>query len=84
MMFWFGHRRRLKQLEERTKHLEMQVQILTLGIQNMQTALTAAAQNQEIVAKDVREIQNIINTFLQQAEAAALLYGLDPDDGYEH
>lgn len=83
-MFWFGHRRRLKQLEERTKHLEMQVQILTLGIQNMQTALTAAAQNQEIVAKDVREIQNIINTFLQQAEAAALLYGLDPDDGYEH
>ncbi len=83
-MFWFGQRSRIKRLEEKTRHLETQVQILTMGIQNMQTALTAAALNQENIAKEVREIQNIINTFLQQAEAAAILYGLDPDDGYEH
>ena len=83
-MFWFGHRQRLKELEEKTRHLEAQVSILTLALQNIQTAMTAAAHNQENIAKDVREIQNIINTFLQQAEAAAILYGLDPDDGYEH
>lgn len=83
-MFWIGHRRRLKELEERTKQLESQVAMMMLGVQNIQTALTAAAQNQQTVAKDVREIQNIINTFLQQAEAAAILYGFDPDDGYEH
>ena len=83
-MFWIGHRRRLKELEERTKQLESQVAMMMLGVQNIQTALTAAAQNQQMVAKDVREIQNIINTFLQQAEAAAILYGFDPDDGYEH
>ena len=57
---------------------------IDIGSQNIQTAMTAAAHNQENIAKDVREIQNIINTFLQQAEAAALLYGYDPDDGYEH
>ncbi len=83
-MFWFGHRRRIKQLEEKTKHLESQISILTLALQNIQTAMTATARNQEGIAKDVRDIQNIINTFLQQAEAAAILYGLDPDDGYEH
>ena len=83
-MFWIGHRRRLKQLEETTKQLEAQVSLLTLALQNIQSALQAASMNQEGVAKDVREIQNIINTFLQQAEAAAILYGLDPDDGYEH
>ena len=83
-MFWIGHRRRIKELEERTKHLETQVSILTLGLQNIQIALTATAQSQGTVANDVKEIQNIINTFLQQAEAAAILYGFDPDDGYEH
>ena len=83
-MFWFGHNRRLRELEEKTRQLEAQISILTLGLQNIQTALSAAAHNQQTVAKDVHEIQNIINTFLQQAEAAAILYGFDPDDGYEH
>ncbi len=83
-MFWFGHRRRLRELEKKVQQLEQQNTILSLALQNIQSALTASALNQEGVAKDVREIQNVINTFLQQAEAAALLYGFDPGDGYEH
>ena len=83
-MFWFGHRRRLRDLEKKDQQLEQQNTILSLALQNIQSALTAAALNQEGVAKDVQEIQNVINTFLQQAEAAALLYGYDPGDGYEH
>ena len=83
-MFWFGHRRRLRELEKKVQQLEQQNTILSLALQNIQSALTASALSQEGVAKDVREIQNVINTFLQQAEAAALLYGFDPGDGYEH
>ena len=83
-MFLFGTSKRLKTLEEKTNFLEKQNSILSLALQNVQAALAAAAQNQMTVAKDVRDIQNMINTFLQQAEAAAILYGLDPDDGYEH
>lgn len=83
-MFLFGTSKRLKALEEKTNFLEQQNSILSLALQNVQAALTAAAQNQVTVAKDVRDIQALINTFLQQAEAAAILYGLDPDDGYEH
>jgi len=83
-MFLFGTSRRLKALEERVNFLEKQNSVLSLALQNIQAALTAASQNQAGVAKDVHEIQNLINTFLQQAEAAAILYGLDPDDGYEH
>ena len=83
-MFWFGHGRRLRALEKKVEQLEQQKTILSLALQNIQSALSVAALNQEGVAKDVQEIQNVINTFLQQAEAAALLYGYDPGDGYEH
>ncbi len=83
-MFLFGTSRRLKALEEKVNFLEKQNSLQSLALQNIQAALTAAAQNQTTVTKEVRDIQNLINTFLQQAEAAAILYGLDPDDGYEH
>lgn len=83
-MFWFGHRRRLKKLEEKVSHLEKQNSILSLALQNIQSALTATAQNQANVAKEVGDIQNIVSVFLQQAEAAAVLYNFDPGDGYDH
>jgi len=83
-MFWFGHRRRLRDLEDRVRQLEKQNSILSLALQNIQSALTAAAQNQTSVAKDVRDIQNIVSVFLQQAEAADVRYGFDPGDGYDH
>jgi len=83
-MFWFTNSKRLRKLEKKVEHLERQNSILSLALQNIQAALTAAAQSQELVSKDVREIQSLINNFLYQAEAAAILQGFDPDDGYEH
>ena len=83
-MFWFTHAKRIAALEKRTELLEQQNKILTLALQNIQAGLTAAALTQEGVAKDVREIQDLINTFLHQAESAAILYNFDPDGGYEH
>lgn len=83
-MFWFGHNRRLRALEKRVEQLERQNSLLQLSMQNIHAALSAATITQDAVAKDVREIQNLINTFLQQAEAAAMLHGFDPGDGYEH
>jgi len=83
-MFWFTHSKRIEALERRSEVLEQQNKILSLALQNIQSALTASALSQEGVAKDVREIQELISNFLHQAESAAILYGFDPDDGYEH
>jgi len=83
-MGWFGSGRQLKKLEDRVHGLELQNKLLVISLQTIQTSLLNAAQQQGDVARDVREIQDLINSILQQAEQASILHGLDPGDGYEH
>lgn len=83
-MFWFGNSKRISALEEKINSLEDRNAILVLSLQNIQTALMNASTLQTSVANDVREIQDLINSILQQAENASVLHGFDPGDGYEH
>jgi hypothetical protein len=83
-MFWFGNSKRISALEKKINSLEDRNAILVLSLQNIQTALMNASTLQTSVANDVREIQDLINSILQQAENASVLHGFDPGDGYEH
>lgn len=83
-MLWFGNSKRISALEEKINSLEDRNAILVLSLQNIQTALMNASTLQTSVANDVREIQDLINSILQQAENASVLHGFDPGDGYEH
>ena len=85
-MGWFGigTNKRLNKLEQKVEGLELQNKLLVISLQNIQTSLLTAAKQSEGVAREVREIQDLINSILQQAEQASILYGLDPADGYEH
>lgn len=85
-MSWFGIgvEKRLGKLEAKIEGLELQNKLLVISLQNIQTSLLNAAKQTETVAREVHEIQDLINSILQQAEQASILYGLDPADGYEH
>jgi|TARA_R110001599_G_scaffold71320_7_gene199140 hypothetical protein len=83
-MFWSNNSKRLKSLEDKVDQLEKQNAIFVLSMQNIQAALLSASNLQQGVAGDVREIQDLINSILQQAEQASTLHGFDPGDGYEH
>ena len=83
-MFWFNSSSRFAKLESRVEQLEKQSALFILTLQNIQISLTNAATNTTGVAEDVREIQDLINSILQQAEHASALHGYDPGDGYEH
>lgn len=83
-MFWSNNSKRLLSLEDKVDQLEKQNAILVLSLQNIQTSLMNASTLQQGVAGDVREIQDLINSILQQAEQSSTLHGFDPGDGYEH
>lgn len=83
-MFWSNNSKRFKQLEDKVDQLEKQNAIFILSMQNIQTALMNTSTLQQGVASDVREIQDLINSILQQAEQSSTLHGFDPGDGYEH
>jgi hypothetical protein len=83
-MFWSNNSKRFKLLEDKVDQLEKQNAIFILSMQNIQTALMNASTLQQGVAGDVREIQDLINSILQQAEQSSTLHGFDPGDGYEH
>lgn len=83
-MFWFNSSSRFAKLESRVDQLERQSALFILTLQNIQVSLTNAATATSVVAEDVREIQDLINSILQQADQASVLHGYDPGDGYEH
>ena len=85
-MFWslFTGDSKSKELELRVKSLEEKNAILALALQAMQVQLTVAAQSTQILSKDVKEIQDAINSFIEQALTSEMLYNIDPKDGYEH
>ena len=85
-MFWslFTKDSKSKELELRVKSLEEKNAILALALQSMQVQLTVAAQSTQILSKDVKEIQDAINSFIEQALSSEMLYNIDPKDGYEH
>lgn len=84
-MFWFlTGRSKMAKLEKRVEELERQSQILHMTLQSIQAHLSHAAGQVNVLNDDVREIQDTINHFVQQAEAAALLYYMNPDSGNEH
>ena len=83
-MFWFKSLSRSAKLENRVEQLEKQSALFILTLQNIQISLMNAASSTAGVAEDVREIQDLINSILQQAEHTSVLHGYDPGDGYEH
>lgn len=85
-MFWslFTGNSKSKELELRVKSLEEKNAILTLALQSMHTQLVTAAHSTQALAKDVNQIQDAINSFIEQALNNEMLYNIDPTDGYEH
>tara|TARA_Y100000389_G_C17150577_1_gene359407 strand:+ start:131 stop:388 length:258 start_codon:yes stop_codon:yes gene_type:complete len=85
-MFWslFTGNSKSKELELRVKSLEEKNAILAMALQSMNTQLATAAHSTQVVAKDVKEIQDAINSFVEQALNNEMLYSIDPTDGYEH
>lgn len=85
MLFsFFGGRSKSKELEARIKVLEEKNEILSLTLQSIQAHLTVAAQQTYLLKNDVKEIQDAINSFIEQALANEMLHSINPTDGYEH
>jgi len=85
-MFWslFTGSSKTRDLELRVKSLEEKNAILAIALQSMSLQLATAAHSTQALAKDVNEIQDAINSFVEQALNAEMLYNIDPSDGYEH
>ena len=85
MLFsFFSGRSKSKELEARIKALEERNELLSLTLQSIQAHLAVAAQQTYLLKSDVKEIQDAINSFIEQAMASEVLYNMDPSDGYEH
>ncbi len=84
MFGFFGRKSKVVKLEKRIEELERQNQILRVTMQSIQAHLNQASDQVGTLSTDVRDIQDTINHFVQQAEAATLLYYMNPDSGHEH
>jgi hypothetical protein len=79
-MFWNSRNEEIERLKRRVEDLERHNSVLLIAIQGIQTNLLSATQAQADVAKNVKDIQDFIQDFVQQA----ILYEYDPSGGYEH
>ena len=80
MSWWpWSANKRDKELEEanaRIQQLERDYRSLTLTLQNLQSAIIAISRNNHVVANDVRNIQEMVHSFLHEVDPSQLMYGL--------
>ena len=65
----------LKAALERITQLERDYRSLALTLQNLQSAIVAISRNNDLVANDVRNIQEMVTHFLTEIDPAQLMFG---------
>ena len=87
-MWWpFSSKSTKKELDaakKRIEQLESDYQTLFLTLQNLQSAIIALSRNNDLVANDVRSIQEMVAHFLHDIDPSQLLFGFPTskdDDG---
>ena len=72
----------LKAALERIAQLERDHLSLALTLQNLQSAILAISKNNDLVANDVRNIQEMVSHFLTEIDPAQLMFGfsMNQDD----
>lgn len=79
MAFWrWLSRKDRKELEEakaRISQLEREYRSMALTLQNLQSALVAISRNQDVVVNDVRNIQEMVASFLHEIDPSSLMMG---------
>jgi len=80
-MSWWPWRRskkakELEEAKERILQLERDYRSLALTLQNLQSAIVAISRNNDLVANDVRNIQDMVSHFLQDIDPTSMILGL--------
>ena len=79
MAFWrWLSRKDRKELEEakaRISQLEREYRAMALTLQNLQSALVAISRNQDVVVNDVRHIQEMVASFLNEIDPGQMIMG---------
>ena len=79
MAFWrWLSRKDRKELEEakaRISQLEREYRSMALTLQNLQSALVAISRNQDVVVNDVRHIQEMVASFLNEIDSGQMMMG---------
>ena len=78
-MFWFWKKNKLQkeldEAKERIQVLESKVEVASMTMHNLQSALIAMSKTQEGVAHDVRHIQEIVQSVFQEFEGMPGAWG---------
>jgi len=78
MSWWPWRSKKAKELEEakeRILQLERDYRSLALTLQNLQSAIVAISRNNDLVANDVRNIQEMVAHFLQDIDPSQMMFG---------
>ena len=67
--------RELEEAKERIAQLEKDYRSLALTLQNLQSAIIAISRNNDLVATDVRNIQDMVAHFLQDVDPSQMMFG---------
>ena len=67
---------KLEEANARIQHLERDFRSMTLTLQNLQSAIIAISRNNDVVASDVRNIQEMVHSFLHEVDPSQLMFGL--------
>jgi len=77
-MFWKKDEKLKQDLEEtkeRLRTLEKDYHSLALTMQNLQSAILAMSRNQDVVASEVRSVQEMVAHFLHEIDPAQIMFG---------
>ena len=79
-MSWWPCRNRkrdkeLREAQQKIAQLERDYRTLALTLQNLQSAIVAISRNQDTVVGDVRNIQEMVSTFLHEIDPTQLMLG---------
>jgi len=70
----------LSDAKKRIEQLESDYRSLALTLQNLQSAIIAISRNNDLVANDVRNIQDMVTHFLSDVDPSQMLFGFSPPD----
>ena len=74
---WLSRKDRIELEEAKTRvsQLEREYRAMALTLQNLQSALVAISRNQDVVVNDVRHIQEMVASFLNEIDPAQMMMG---------
>ena len=78
------YKQELAEASKRIEQLESDYKNLSSTLQNLQSAIIAISRTGDLVANDVRNIQDMVAHFLHDIDPAQLLFGItsrNDDDG---